>query len=161
MKNRFLFVIALLGVSISASADIYKWVDANGKVHYSNTPPPDVKGNKVKLDDPAPAIGPATSTATADYWRQKDEEFRKRQDEKYKVQKETNDKVAADDADKRKKACEFFKKDRENIITARKHLTRSADGSEIIEDPNATFLNKGQRGAAIGELEDSIAKNCN
>ena len=161
MKNRFLFVIALVVLSLSAAADIFKWVDANGKVHYSNTPPPDVKGTKVKVDDPAPATGPATPTATADFWRQKDEEFRKRQDEKYKIQKDATDKVAADGAAKRKQACEFYKKDRENIITARKHLVRSADGTEIIEDPNAPFLNKGQRGAAIGELEDSIAKNCN
>jgi Domain of unknown function (DUF4124) len=161
MKNRFLFVIALLAMSFSVSADIYKWVDANGKVHYSNTPPPDVKGTKVKVEDPAPPTGPATPTATADYWRQKDEAFRKRQDEKYKVQKDASDKVAADDADKRKKACEYYKKDRENIITEKKHLTRSADGSEIIDDPNAPFLNKGQRGAAIGDVDELIAKNCN
>ena len=54
MKKIFL-VVALILFSLSASADIYKWVDANGKVHYSNTPPPNVKGTKVKVDDPAPA----------------------------------------------------------------------------------------------------------
>ena len=160
MKNRFLFVIALLAMSLSVSADIYKWVDANGKVHYSNTPPPDVKGNKVKVDYPAPPTGPTTPPATADYWRKKDEEFRKRQDDKYKVEKDATDKVAFEEADKRKKSCEFYRKDLESVKTNFRHLTRSPDGSEIIENPNAEFMNKALRGVAIGELNDLIAKNC-
>ena len=161
MKNRFLFVIALLAMSLSVSADIYKWVDANGKVQYSNTPPPNVKGTKVKVEDPAPPTGPATPAATAEYWRQKDDEFRKRQGDKSKVQKEASDKVSLEEADKRKKACEFYKKDRENILNARRHVTRSADGTEIVDDPDARFLNKGERGAAVGQADDAIAKNCN
>jgi Domain of unknown function (DUF4124) len=161
MKNRFLFVIALLVMSFSVSADIYKWVDSNGKVHYSNTPPPDVKGAKVKVEDPAPPTGPATPPATAEYWRKKDEEFRQRRDELNKVEKEKTDKVAMDDAEKRKKSCEFYKRDLENVSSKFRHLTRSADGTEIIEDPNGQFLNKGQRGAAIGELTELIEKTCN
>jgi Domain of unknown function (DUF4124) len=161
MKNGFLFVIALLVMAFSVSADIYKWVDANGKVHYSNTPPPEVKGTKVKVDDPAPPTGPATPPATAEYWRQKDEEFRQRRDGKNKIEKDSSDKIALEEAEKRKKACEFFKKDRESVITSQKHLARSPDGGEIIEDPNAEFLNKARRSVAIAELDKEIANNCN
>jgi Domain of unknown function (DUF4124) len=161
MKNRFLFVIALLVLSLSVAADIYKWVDSNGKIHYSNTPPPDVKGTKVKVEDLAPPTGAVTPPETAEYWRKKDEEFRQRQDNKYKVEKETTDKVAMETAEKRKKTCEFYRKDLEHVKANYKHLTRSADGSEIIEDPKAEFMNKALRGVAIGELNESIAKNCN
>ena len=35
------FVFAfLMGISFAASAQIYRWTDANGRVHFSNTPPP-------------------------------------------------------------------------------------------------------------------------
>jgi len=37
-----LLIIALLCGAPLARADTYKWVDANGVVNYSNTPPPDV-----------------------------------------------------------------------------------------------------------------------
>nr|HPQ95865.1 DUF4124 domain-containing protein [Thiolinea sp.] len=32
--------VALGLLSISVQAEIYKWVDADGKTHYSQTPPP-------------------------------------------------------------------------------------------------------------------------
>ena len=161
MKKKFLFVVMFLALSFPVAADIYKWVDANGKVHYSNTPPPEVKGTKVKVDDPAPPTGAATPPATADYWRQKDEAFRQRRDEKNKVEKDSSDKIALEEVEKRKKACEFFKKDRESVITSQKHLSRSPDGGEIVENPNAEFLNRARRSVAIAELDKEIANNCN
>ncbi len=161
MKTRFLFTVISLALAIPAAADIYKWVDSNGNVHYSNTPPPDVKRTKVKVEDPAPPTGPATPPATAEYWRQKDEEFRQRQDEKYKVEKEKTDKIAFDEADKRKKTCEFYRKDLEQVLGTRERVTRSADGSEIIPDPKSMPLNNAQRARVIGELNESIEKNCN
>jgi hypothetical protein len=162
MGKRFLIVVAMAMLAFNVgAADIYKWIDANGKVHYSNTPPPDVKGTKVKVEDPAPVTGGATPTPSADYWRQKDEEFRKRQDEKYKVEKESSDKVATDEADKRKKACDFYRKDLEQVLGTRERVARSADGAEIIVDPKAEPINNKQRARIIGELNESIEKNCN
>ena len=160
MKIIFL-VVALAVFSFNANADIYKWVDANGKVHYSNTPPPDVKGTKVKVEDPAPPSGPLTPAPNAEFWKQKDAAFRQRQEEKYKVEKETSDKVATDEADKRKKACEFYRKDLEQVLGTRERVARSADGGEIIIDPKAEPLNNKQRARVIGELNESIGKNCN
>ena len=162
MRKRFLIVVAMAMLAFNAdAADIYKWVDANGKVHYSNTPPPDVKGTKVKVEDPAPATGGAATTPSAEYWRRKDEEFRKRQDEKYQVEKESSDKVATDEADKRKKACEFYRKDLEQVLGTRERVARSADGGEIIVDSKAEPINNKQRARIIGELNESIEKNCN
>ena len=160
MKNRFLFVVMFFALSLPVSADIYKWVDSNGKVHYSNTPPPDVKGTKVKVDDPAPA-NPDSASATAARWKQKDEEFRKRRDEKYKTEKEKTDLATNDEADKRKKSCDFYKRDLEQVLGTRERVTRSADGNEIITDPNSMPLNNAQRARVIGELNESIEKNCN
>lgn len=162
MKNiRIVLTISLLAFATASIADIYKWVDANGKVHYSNAPPPDVNGKKVKIEPQAPtAVDVPDAAATSAYWKAKDEEFRKRQDEKYQIEKSANDKIALEDAEKRKKACEFHKKDFESVLNTRRHVVRSADGNEILEDPNGQFLNNGQRGAAIAELENTIAKEC-
>jgi hypothetical protein len=47
MKNQlkltvgmFLLCFALLAISSAASSEIYKWKDKDGKIHYSDTPPP-------------------------------------------------------------------------------------------------------------------------
>lgn len=40
---RILLVVALLLVSISSMAAVYRWVDENGKVHYSDEPIPNAE----------------------------------------------------------------------------------------------------------------------
>jgi Domain of unknown function (DUF4124) len=159
MKKIFL-AVALVLFSLSANADIYKWVDANGKIHYSNTPPPNVKGTKVKVDDPAPAQ-PDSAAATAAHWKQKDEEFRKRQDEKYNAEKTKTDLATSEAAEKHKKTCDFYKRDLEQVLGTRERVTRSADGGEIIVDEKSIPMNNAQRARVIGELNESIEKNCN
>jgi hypothetical protein len=48
---RFAIPLVLVLVSLGASADVYRWVDEKGTVHYSNeTPPSGVKATKVELD---------------------------------------------------------------------------------------------------------------
>jgi hypothetical protein len=53
---RFL-VLCLLVLAAPAQAQIYRWVDDRGSVHYSNTePPPSVKARKLDIDaSPGPA----------------------------------------------------------------------------------------------------------
>lgn len=41
MLNKFLIAILLLGLSaVALAADLYKWTDEKGVIHYSDTPPP-------------------------------------------------------------------------------------------------------------------------
>ena len=40
MKIRFLIVLCCLAVGAAQAANVYRWVGADGKVHYSDTPPP-------------------------------------------------------------------------------------------------------------------------
>ncbi|TAM26562.1 MAG: DUF4124 domain-containing protein [Nevskiaceae bacterium] len=44
----------LLPAAVSAQASVYRWVDARGQVHYSQTPP--AKGAYRLLDTPAPTV---------------------------------------------------------------------------------------------------------
>lgn len=53
MLKRLLSIVAVLAMTAPVHADIYKWVDENGKVHYSDQPPPAAKPaeiSKIKAD---------------------------------------------------------------------------------------------------------------
>lgn len=53
---RLFLSCVLLAVSASASAQIYRWTDAEGRTHFSNTPPP--LGVKATVVDPNAKEGP-------------------------------------------------------------------------------------------------------
>ncbi len=161
MTRICVFVAVLAACSMAMADDIYKWVDADGKVHYSNTPPPKANVKKVNVEDPAPPTGGGTPAPTAEYWRQKDEEFRKRQEEKYKAENDSSGRVALDQEVKREKTCEFYRRDLEQVLGTRERVARSADGDDIVVDPNSAPLNVRQRARVIGELNDAIATHCN
>jgi len=59
--NRQWILIALLGMTAAAqAADAYRWVDANGVVHYSDAPPPvEAKAELVHLPGTVKAAGAA------------------------------------------------------------------------------------------------------
>jgi hypothetical protein len=48
-------------VALGAQAEIYKWTDDKGQVHYGEQPPPDANTKTIK----APAAGPETAPADA------------------------------------------------------------------------------------------------
>lgn len=65
--HRSLIAVALLLLAPLATAQVYKWTDAGGTVHYSETPPPQgTKFSKVTTTgtvQPLAAPAPAASTA--------------------------------------------------------------------------------------------------
>jgi subtilisin family serine protease len=70
--NRKLLLIALLAACSAQAAEVYKWVDANGVMHYSDSPPPKdaqkvekvrVGGGLVAATDPAVAANPSEGEA--------------------------------------------------------------------------------------------------
>lgn len=59
MKNRlrltaeiFLLCLILLPASSAVSSEIYKWKDKDGKIHYSDTPPPGIEVEIKKFEEP-------------------------------------------------------------------------------------------------------------
>ncbi|KAF7598737.1 MAG: hypothetical protein CGU29_10860 [Candidatus Dactylopiibacterium carminicum] len=55
-------------VAVSAQAEIYKWIDTEGRTHYSNVPPQNVKTQPVRNDGVTvlPAmVKPATNAVSA------------------------------------------------------------------------------------------------
>jgi hypothetical protein len=69
--HRSLIAVALLLLAQIATAQVYKWTDAHGTIHYSETPPPAAQGanyKKVKANgsvEPLVAPAPAASSPVA------------------------------------------------------------------------------------------------
>jgi len=48
-RLRFLIWLFVAACALPVSAGVYKWTDAQGRVHYSDSPPPDQKAAQVKI----------------------------------------------------------------------------------------------------------------
>ena len=73
MKLGWSLLLAL--AAVPAHAQLYKWTDASGKVHYSDRPQDGAHAQQLKVERAAPA---ATAAPAADDWRQRDREARER-----------------------------------------------------------------------------------
>lgn len=64
--NRIALMVLLLGLAVPASAELYRWTDADGRVHYSDQPPPASikKLQRLRSQGPNRAADPAPSRPT-------------------------------------------------------------------------------------------------
>jgi hypothetical protein len=70
--------LAFLFVSSASHAEIYKWVDAQGRTHYSENKDDAGKAKPEQLNvAPTPPAAGANGSST--YWQERDREFRRRQ----------------------------------------------------------------------------------
>lgn len=119
--KRILALACALAVSTGALAQLYKWVDKDGRVTYSDQPPPAQQSKQLNISTGQTTAPPRSAT-------ERDKELEKgRQDAREKS------KVAEDVA---KKA----QVDQENCNRARAHLKMLTDGGRI-----ATYDAKGER----------------
>jgi hypothetical protein len=64
MKRQWMFIALLGTVAAAQAAEAYRWVDANGVVHYSDAPPPvEFKAELVHLPGTASKASAAVSNA--------------------------------------------------------------------------------------------------
>jgi|ERR1017187_6181799 hypothetical protein len=105
MKRLSVALGLALCVAVPASAQMYKWVDSDGKVQYSDKPPPsNIKTEKLRAPPPAPSP-PAASEAKGGAQKdatkagpktaaEQEQAFRKRQLDAAKAQEEDAKKQA-------------------------------------------------------------------
>lgn len=70
--------MAVLGLHLSAAAQIYKWTDAQGKVHYTDRAGDTSAGRATEVKVPA-SYATATPAEQAQHWREQDAGFKERQ----------------------------------------------------------------------------------
>ena len=161
VKARWIF-LALLMASATASAQMYKWVDKDGKVRYTDTPPPGgTKSSKIAA--PAPAASPAPgspSPATKDLKdvkkgpltpAEQEAEFRKRQAD------------AAKNADKSAQEARAQSEKNEACQRSREYLATLESGQRI-QRTNAAgeryYLEDAQVQAEITKARGQIQSAC-
>ena len=137
----------LLLLSFSAYGALHKWVDADGKVHYSDTQPPNsVKEQTLKVQKSSSGV-PATKTVA-----ERDAEYKKAQ----KTKQETQQKSA------QQQEATLAKK--QNCESAQQNLkTLEAGGPMVTYDANGerAFLDDKARQQRIEEARKAVNSNCN
>jgi len=129
---RAIALIALL-LPFAAAAQVYTWKDANGKIHYSDQPPPDqgTRSRVVNVDKADTADVPAAQKAAAD----------KRLDanKQAKDQKEAADKAAKEKADEaqRQQDCERARVSLQGLESGQIRYRMGADGEREALDDSA------------------------
>ena len=169
MKRVSVAIALALCVALPASAQMYKWVDSNGKVQYSDKPPPsNIKTEKLRAPPPAPSA-PATSATAgeAKAGTQKDKDaakagpktlaeqeqaFRKRQLEASKAQ----------EADEKKQAQARDKAEHCRRATAAVNALQLGGRQQRIDSKGErVFLDEQQISQELAKAKKEAAAACN
>ena len=146
---RAIILLILACAWTAASAQVYTWRDASGKIHYSDTPPPGVDAKKMRAGaqsgaTPSPSV-PARSLA------EQDMEFRKRQTDadkaRAKAEQEKND------AEDSKRNCEDARKQL-NALESGQRMSRLNEAGEPIA------LDDEMRAQEIDKARKSVQSWC-
>jgi hypothetical protein len=154
MKKLSIILVALV-LAGAAHAQMYKWVDKDGKVRYGDVPPPGVKATPMKGMQSAPtsAAAPASKDAKKGPLSpaEQEQEYRKRQQE---------DKKASEKAEKEKQA-EAGKN--EACERSKEYLRTLQSGQRIARlNPSGEryYLDDDQVAQEIAKAQQSIQQAC-
>lgn len=140
-------LLAMIGgawlVSAPAGAQTYKWTDADGKIHYSDQPPPANAKEQVtvkprKPSAPTTSASPSTgekgaTAAKPKTYVEQEAEFRKRQVET--AEREAADKKKAAEAAEKKQNCEQARAQLKSLQSGGRITRNSAQGErEYLND---------------------------
>lgn len=140
---------ALLSCMIAnVQAEIYKWTDASGAVHYTQTPPPDLSKAKDIAQDISLSTGKATHITKTDVSVKSDEQ------DKPKDEIEQAKDEGAKNADKHRQFCEQQKSSLKQLLSNPVIRWRSTDNEEKI-------LSAKERADKIAEAEKNVKELCN
>lgn len=150
MKYLFALSCALLLTVKTADAQLYKWVDEQGKVHYSDQPADAKTKSESTLNIPNQPGTPSGADGGKS-WQDKEQEFQKR-------------KTSAAEAEaKKQKAEQEAKTQRENCEKAKQNLSQLESAVPVYtfnEKTGRTLLNQEQRTQEIAKARKSVAEWC-
>lgn len=134
-----------LAAAVAVQAQVYRWVDEQGKVHYGERPPGGAKASPVedRIATPPGTVKPKADTA------QQERDFQRRQMER--EQKEAREQRSAE---KSKQACE---RERSRLATLRsaRRVTAGVD-----DKGDRRYLSDAERADSIRTQEDAVARAC-
>jgi hypothetical protein len=141
-----LLLLALLLAAAAPAQTMYKWVDEKGVTHFSETPPPDGKGQKVEVKPSAPS-----STAPADAWKQRDLESRRS-----RILGEQHEQARAEqarDGAALKSRCDRARRELEILETPVRVFSRNDKKEKV-------YVTDEERARDIAELKRLVGEKC-
>jgi hypothetical protein len=141
-------VLAALFAAAAAQAQVYRWVDEKGSVHYGERPPSGVAAKPVEDRISAPSDTPKPSRDTT----QAEREFQQRRLER--EQRDANERKRAEQAVQARAQCE---RDRTRLaqLSAARRVATGVDGKGELR-----YLDDNERLEAIRNQEALVAKRC-
>jgi hypothetical protein len=150
--KRLPVIVAALAFSAAAAAQAYKWVDADGKVRYGDTPPPGVKATPLR-----PPPGPISSPAPASPDAKKDKPlspeaaFRKRQMERDEAEQKAA--KERDDAERKRSNCESAQSRLRLLQSGARVATVDAQGERV-------FISDEERARDLERTQKAVTEAC-
>jgi len=144
--------ICLLLTSFSSHAALNKWVDTDGKVHYSDTAPADVKVKTLRSSVAPDAITPVSGVAAPKSLAEREAEWKKSQKSKEEATKKAAQEQEA--ALVKQKKCEIA---RNNLAT----LENSPAIVTYNEKGERAFMGDAARKQNIDEARKTVSSFCN
>lgn len=148
MRALTVFSLALLALSTSAGAAMFKWKDADGNVQYGQYPPAGSNAEPVKVK-PAPRSAPATPATTP----------QERLEALEKNKQEARDKQA--EAEREKTNTEIRKRNCENARRNLATLERGGNRRTLMPDGSYGRLDDAARQARLEENRKAAEEFCN
>ena len=150
----FWICLALLLAAGTASAQMYRWVDKDGKVRYGDTPPPGAKTTSIK----APQSGSAAPAAAAKDAKkgpltaaEQEQEYRKRQQETEKAAKKTEQEKQAQSS--KSEGCERSQEYLRTLQSGQRIARTNPTGERY-------YMNDDQVAQEVAKTQQSIAQGC-
>ncbi len=148
MSIRWFLLCCLIAFTTTICAEAYKWVDENGVVSYSQTPPPSGTADTVIPLPPAPQQDPNEAEKRLDSLRQQLED----RDEDRQLAKESDQKKAAEQA-RRKQNCQAARSNLRELDGLGNRLLHTSDGQYL-------RLTEEERQTRMQTARDNIESNC-
>jgi hypothetical protein len=149
--KRYFTIITLALMSFNVHAELNKWVDADGKVHYSDTPPPDVTTQSVRnIAAKDQADTPASNAPKS--LAEREAEMKKAKQAKEEASKKKAEQDAM--ADAKKHNCEAARQNARNLEHAGSIVTYNEKGERVTLDDSA-------RAQRLEEANKAISTYCN
>jgi len=144
MTKALLFSVGM-AFATAAMAQQYKWVDANGKVQYGDTPPPGVEATRLKpppAGASAPAAAPKVNPEAA---------FRNRQQERQKSDEKSAKERA--DAETKRVNCEQSQGALRSLQSGQRISSTNAAGERV-------FIDDAERAKEIERTQRAVNDWC-
>ncbi len=146
--KQWILALTLAALVAPAQAELYKWVDSQGKVHYSDRPPPNAAQKAATMKAPPPAPAAAASPAPQKTIKEQELEYRQRK---------------AEEAEAAAKAQKEADVRAQNCRNARGNLNTYTEGGRVVRfnaQGEREYVSDEERAREIERWKSEVSRWC-